>query len=307
MARFLVTGGCGFIGSHLADALVQAGHHVTILDNLSSGKRDNAPGEASFIEGDILDAALVEKLCAQSDAVVHLAAIASVQRCHDEWLASHKTNLTGSITVLDAAARAAHKPRVVYASSAAVYGDNPNLPLAETEAPAPQTSYGLDKLSCEHYAAHAFRAYGLSSVGLRFFNVYGPRQDPASPYSGVISKFVHAATARQPITYFGDGEQTRDFIYVADIVRLILAALQCAPGAHVLNGCTGSALSLKQLAQLLRTLTNAALPETHAPARPGDIRHSLGNPAHAAALCGFQAATTPPEGLAQLLAALPAM
>jgi len=305
MIKILITGGCGFIGSHVADALIARGDSVTILDNLSSGKRSNAPEAAQVIEGDINDEALVQKLAASHDAIIHLAAIASVQLCRDHWLHSHRTNVAGTVSVLDAAARAVHKPPVIYASSAAVYGDNPNLPLAESEIPAPLTSYGLDKLSNEHYAALAFRAHGATSTGLRFFNVYGPRQDPSSPYSGVISIFAQAALNDSGITFLGDGQQTRDFIYVGDIVRLILCALDTpAPQARVFNGCTGNATSLLQLAQTLRDVTGNALSASHGAPRAGDIRHSLGNPRAASEAIGFSARVSLADGLAPLLAAL---
>jgi UDP-glucose 4-epimerase len=303
MAQILVTGGCGFIGSHVAEALLARGDHVTILDNLSSGVRGNAPTGATLIEGDINNEALVRELVAAHSGIVHLAAIASVQQCRDQWLASHRTNVSGTISIFDAAARAAHKPPVIYASSAAVYGDNPRIPLAESEMPAPLSSYGLDKLANEHYAAHAWRAYGVASVGLRFFNVYGPRQDPSSPYSGVISIFANAARKNAPITLLGDGEQTRDFIYVGDIAELVLASLASAhEGATLLNGCTGNSTSLLQLAATLRTLTGATMPAQHASPRAGDIRHSLGNPKQARAHAGFVAKTPLYDGLATLIA-----
>jgi UDP-glucose 4-epimerase len=303
MAHILVTGGCGFIGSHVAEALLARGDHVTILDNLSSGLRSNAPAGATLIEGDINDAPLVRELAAAHSGIVHLAAIASVQQCRDHWLTSHRTNVGGTISVLDAAAHASHKPPVIYASSAAVYGDNPRIPLAESEMPAPLSSYGLDKLANEHYAAHAWSAYGVASVGLRFFNVYGPRQDPASPYSGVISIFANAARQNKPITFLGDGEQTRDFIYVGDVAQLVLASIANArESAQVLNGCTGKATSLLQLADTLRTLTGAALPSHHAAPRAGDIRHSLGNPERTRAHVDFVAKTPLHDGLATLIA-----
>jgi UDP-glucose 4-epimerase len=301
--KLLITGGCGFIGSHLADTCVEFGHDVTILDNLSTGSRANAPAAARLVVGDIADTSLVSNLVADADAVFHLAAIASVEACRQDWLAAHRTNMLGSITVLDAA-RAKRTP-VVYASSAAVYGDNPDLPLAEDAVTNPLSNYGLDKLSLERYAAMAWATYQLPTVGLRFFNVYGPRQDPRSPYSGVISKFMSNAAAGIPLTFFGDGEQTRDFIYVGDVVQLLLSALARvtapqATGAYVLNGCTGTATSLKQLAASVAETSGVKADTRHEAPRIGDIRHSIGSPTKALQQIGFQAETTIAQGLTRL-------
>lgn len=295
-----MTGGCGFIGSHVVDALVAQGDRVTVLDDLSSGHCHNLNPAAQLVVGDVADAAQVAPLVAAAGAVVHLAAVASVDICTQQWLAAHRTNLTGTVTIFDAAR--AHKTPIVYASSAAVYGDNPALPLTENAVPAPLSAYGLDKLTCEKQAEIGWCFHGIPSVGLRFFNVYGPRQDAASPYSGVISKFVANARAGLPLTFFGDGEQTRDFIYVGDIVTLILAALQCREGAQVLNGCTGHTTSLKELAAAIGVAAQTPTQTTHAEARVGDIRHSLGAPDLARTLLGFSASTPLTEGLARLLA-----
>ena len=296
----LITGGCGFIGSHLADRLVADGHTITILDNLSSGRREHVPAAATLVVGDVADAPLVQSLVAQADAVVHLAAVASVEQCTNDWLNAHRTNLTGTVTILNAAR--AKKTPVVYASSAAIYGDNDDLPLSENAIARPQSAYGLDKYSCERNAAIAWEFHGVPSVGLRFFNVYGPRQDARSPYSGVISKFVANAQAGLPLTFFGDGEQTRDFIYVGDIVKLLVASLAHANGADVFNGCTGIATSLKQLASSIGGVMEKTLVTKHEQPRAGDIRHSLGNPAAARAALGFNAATPLADGLAALVA-----
>lgn len=293
--RILVTGGCGFIGSHLVDRLVKDGHIVDVLDDLSSGFREQLNPLASLTEGDVADGALVAQLAAKADAVFHLAAIASVQVCEEEPEKAGATNVTGMENVL---AAANGKP-VIYASSAAVYGDNPNLPLSEDALPQPLGNYGKHKLANEQAAA----AYAGPSVGLRFFNVYGPRQDARSPYSGVISKFVANARAEKPLTFFGDGEQTRDFIYVGDIVALLVAALAKAQPKLVLNGCTGNKTSLKQLAQAVQAALNTHVTEEYDEPRSGDIRHSLGNPSGAKKALGFVAHTTLAEGLAQLVAA----
>jgi len=298
--RALVTGGCGFIGSHLCDRLLADGHAVTVLDNLSSGKRENLAEGATLTVGDVTDASTVQALVNDTDAVFHLAAIASVDQCTNDWLNSHRTNLTGTVTVLEACAKTGRHVPVVYASSAAIYGDNTDLPLMETTTPSPMSAYGLDKLSCEHYAKIAWDFHQVPSVGLRFFNVYGPRQDPRSPYSGVISKFMANSIAGQPLTFFGDGEQTRDFIYVGDIVALLVQSFKAAKSCEVFNGATGIGTSLKQLAAVISAATGNALATNHAPPRAGDIRHSLGSPLKAQTILNFNAATGLEAGLTQL-------
>lgn len=299
----LVTGGCGFIGSHLAHALVAEGKSVRILDNLSSGHRANAPKEAELMIGDITNETDMMRAINGASEIYHLAAIASVQLCTEQWVKSHQTNLTGTIMLLDAAAKSPLKPSVVYASSAAVYGDNPLLPLSETNAATPLSSYGLDKLSCEHYARIAHASYGVSSVGLRFFNVYGQRQDPNSPYSGVISRFVKAAMGDGKISIFGDGGQSRDFIYVGDIIALLKKAMRFAPShCEIINGCTGIGTSLLALVQAIESATRKTLATQYLTARAGDIRHSRGNAKKASDLLGFSASTSLLDGLKATLA-----
>lgn len=295
----VVTGGCGFIGSHLADALIASGSDVTILDNLSTGTKSNAPAQANLVVGDVADSKLVNDLVGQADLVFHLAAVASVELCERDAENSHRTNFIGTKNVLDAAAASPKKPMVVYASSAAVYGDNPNLPLSEDAETAPLGNYGKDKLAGEKYANEK----NIPSVGLRFFNVFGPRQDPKSPYSGVISIFVGRTLAGQALTYYGDGEQTRDFIYVGDIVKLLLAAAKHKTSAVVANGCTGKATSLKQLVSVIGGIVGSTPTTSNAAARMGDIRHSLGSPAHAEKLFGFKAQTSLKDGLSALIKA----
>jgi UDP-glucose 4-epimerase len=307
MASYLVTGGCGFIGSHLADALVQRGDAVRILDDLSSGKRENVPACASLIEGDVADPATVAMAARGIDGIFHLAAVASVERANQDWLGAHRTNLTGAITVLDAARRAsvggAPVP-VVYASSAAVFGANQHMPLSENSATRPLSAYGADKLGCEHHAYVAGYVHGVPTCGLRLFNVYGPRQDPHSPYSGVISIFCERLTAGLPVTVYGDGEQYRDFVYVSDVVRALLAAMRGAalPGA-VFNVCTGRATSLLALAATIGALLSVAPRVEHAAPRKGDVRASLGDPARCRKALGFSAIVALREGLARTLAA----
>lgn len=300
MARILVTGGCGFIGSHVVDALVARGDQVLVLDNLSSGSKDYLPDGASLTMGDVSDPEAVTYAMRACDGVVHLAAIASVEQCRQSWATSHRSNVLGAVTVMDVAATSVPSVPVVYASSAAVYGNNATLPLLESEPAAPLTSYGLDKWANERYAEMANRTYGLSTVGLRFFNVYGPRQNPASPYSGVISLFADAAKNRTPIQLYGDGTQTRDFIYVGDVVKLVLAALDYASATttcELVNGCTGKQTSLLDLIALLNAAYNTTLEVHHSTAREGDILHSVGSPARAAEKIGFTAGITLAKGL----------
>ena len=300
---YLVTGGAGFIGSHLVDALLASGHSVRVVDDLSSGKRENLDPRATFTHGDIGDARLMRDLLDGVAGCFHLAAIASVARCAEEWTATSHTNMGGTVTVMDAARKQGGVP-VVYASSAAIYGEQAVLPIHEDLAPRPRSSYGADKLAGELQAQAAFITHGLSSVGFRFFNVYGPRQDPSSPYSGVISIFANRLRAGQAITIHGDGGQTRDFIAVADIVRFLLAGMahaQAEPSAIVLNACTGQATSVRELAHLLARTIGSDAAIGHGDARSGDIRTSVGDPARARAILRTEARITLADGLRALL------
>lgn len=301
MALYLVTGGCGFIGSHLADALLAAGHRVRILDDLSSGRTENKPAAAELIVGDVADVALVRKAMDGVQGCFHLAAIASVERGNLDWLGTHRTNLTGTIAVFDAArtANGGAPAKVVYASSAAVFGDNPEMPLNEVAAARPLSAYGADKLGCELHARVGAVVHGVASAGCRFFNVYGPRQDPKSPYSGVISIFFDRFLAGQGVTVFGDGGQTRDFVYVDDVVRALMLAMNgSGDGASVFNVCTGRSTSVLELARQIAAACGVAADIRMAEARAGDIRVSLGDPSLARAQLGFSAGTGLAEGLA---------
>jgi UDP-glucose 4-epimerase len=300
MSVYLVTGGAGFIGSHLVDALLARGDHVRVLDNLSTGKRDNLDPRATLMVGDVADPAKVTEAMEGVDGCFHLAAVASVELGHRDWLGTHRANLTGAITVFDAARRAAggHAVAVVYASSAAVYGDSTALPLAESVTPRPLSAYGADKLGCELHGRVASLVHGVPAIGCRFFNVYGPRQDPGSPYSGVISIFFDRISRGQGITIFGDGGQTRDFIYVADVVRALMACMELkAVEPAVFNICTGRTTSLLELAMAVGHVWGREPDIAFAPARVGDIRASLGNPALARAALGFEAGTMLRNGL----------
>lgn len=303
MAIYLVTGGCGFIGSHLCKALAKRGDAVRVLDNLSTGSRSKLPPGAAFIEGDVADAKLVSKAVAGVDGCFHLAAIASIEISNRDWIGSHRTNLTGAITIFDAA-KTAPVP-VVYASSAAVYGDCPNLPLNEHAELRPLSPYSADKTGCELHARAASTVYGLASVGLRFFNVYGPGQDPQSPYSGVISIFCERIRRAAPIEVFGDGAQTRDFVFVADVVAALLFAMDARlSGARVFNVCTGHATSVLELARTIASLCGTTPQIRFRPQRPGNITHSCGDPTAARHVLGLDAPTELRVGLAATLASL---
>jgi UDP-glucose 4-epimerase len=300
MATYLVTGGCGFIGSHLADALLAAGHSVRILDDMSTGQLENKPPGASLIEGDVADATCVTEAMRGVDGCFHLAAVASVERGNSEWLETHRINLGGTITIFEAARRAKSTDPVpiVYASSAAVYGENPYVPLTEITAKRPLSAYGADKLGCEQHGFVAGRVHRIPTCGLRFFNVYGPRQNPASPYSGVISIFCdRLKSGRQP-TIFGEGRQTRDFIFVGDVIDALLKAMaRTSKDGNVYNVCTGHATSIRDLTETIADILGIKAEPNFGPPRSGEILHSLGNPSKAMKELGFVAKTSLKVGL----------
>lgn len=310
--RTLVTGGAGFIGSHVVRALLARGAHVNVLDDFSTGKRKNLPnsGDLRVIEGDVADPSAVRAALEDRDTFIHLAAVASVERSVREPLATHRTNLQGSIQLFEEAARQGVR-RGLYASSAAVYGDSTNLPLATTEAPRPLSPYAADKLAGEHYLAFYHRGGRLNATAFRFFNVFGPRQDPASPYSGVISIFLDRARRGAPIMVYGDGEQTRDFVYVGDVVAALLAALDKqgnGPGAPpelpVYNVGRGERVSLLELLATIERLpgVRAPLSVSHGPTREGDIRHSLADATPLRTMLEWRPRTSLSNGLAAILA-----
>ena len=306
MALYLITGGAGFIGSHLADALLAAGHKVRVLDDFSTGKAENLDPRCAVLRGDAADPTIVALAFAGITGCFHLAAVASVQRGNEAWFDTHRANQSATVAVLEAASKHGQIP-VVYASSAAIYGNVGDQVATETMCPAPQTAYGADKYGSELHAAIGFAVHRVPSVGLRFFNVYGPRQDPASPYSGVISIFAGRLAAGQGLTVHGDGGQTRDFVYVADVVRHLCAAmavLRDHPAADVVNVCTGRATSVLDLAHILSALQGNGGGISHMPARLGDIRQSLGDPAKAIALLGVAAEMNLRDGLALTLQSL---
>lgn len=298
----LITGGAGFIGSHLTQRLEGEGHRVRVLDNLSTGKRENLAGaRAEFAQGDIREAETVDRCVRDVDAVVHLAAVASVQASIDDPLGTHATNFDGTLHLLDAAQRHGVK-RFLYASSAAVYGDTERLPVDEDVALNPLSPYAADKLAGEYYLRHYVRRYGLDATAFRFFNIYGPRQDPSSPYSGVISIFVDRLARGERLTVFGDGHQTRDFVYVGDLVAILAAALARRDLAGtVMNVGTGTEQSLLDLITALEMLAQRSIEREHRPARPGDILRSRANVERLRRHFGTVPATPLAEGLRDLV------
>ena len=304
MSTFLVTGGCGFIGSHLCDALIKDGHRVRVVDDLSSGKQENLSGRESLLLGDVSDPLLMRDAVVGIDGCFHLAAIASVERGRQAWLETHRTNLTGTITVLDAIRRLpnARQIPVVYASSAAIYGDCQSVPIEEGVEKNPLSAYGADKYACELHARVASVVHGVPTTGLRFFNVYGPRQDPLSPYSGVISIFCSKLRRGEPIYIYGDGGQTRDFIFVRDVVGALMQAMhRPSHDAPVFNVCTGHATSVLQLADIISGLLGRSAKVRYCPARSGEVRHSTGSPVRAKAALDLPPTISLQIGLSEVL------
>jgi UDP-glucose 4-epimerase len=298
----LVTGGAGFIGSHSADALLAAGARVTVLDNFSNGKRGNLPKKHAaldIIEADIRDTAALAKALAGVSHVLHLAAQVSVQASVADPVNSCHNNVVGFLNVLDAARRADVK-RLVYASSAAVYGTPQSLPLDESSPVGPISPYGLEKCIDDQYAALYASLYGFSAMGMRYFNVYGPRQDPRSPYAGVISKFVDAVNAGAPVRIFGDGGQTRDFVFVKDIACMNLRALS-SDATGVCNIGTGTSVTLIEMVDALAAAAGKNIVRRFEPPAAGDIRESAMSPRRLLALFGEKPSTPLVEGLRQLL------
>jgi UDP-glucose 4-epimerase len=305
MGTFLVTGGAGFIGSHLCEALLRERHGVRVLDDLSSGSRANLPPGAEFLHGDIGCPEVVSHALQGVDGCFHLAAIASVERGMRDWLGTHRVNLTGTITILDAIRRRSSTAPVtfVYASSAAVYGDTATLPLTEAMQTRPLSAYGADKLACELHAAVGAHVHAIPTVGLRFFNVFGPRQDPKSPYSGVISIFCDRLLRDSAIEIYGDGLQTRDFVYVDDVVDALLKAMSHrARQPAVFNVCSGVPVSVLDLARTIAELAGRQPEIRFMPPRAGEVRHSAGSPDMARASLALSDPTPLRTGLARTLA-----
>ena len=299
MVKVLVTGGAGFIGSHLVEALVAKKHDVTVLDNLSSGRVSNLSAvkdKINFIKGDICDVNTVKKACEQQDVVFHLAAIASVPYSVQHPLEAHEVNITGTLKVL-IAARDAKVKRFVFSSSAAVYGDEPSLPKTENSPLRPMTPYALSKLAGEQYALIFHKIYGMETVALRYFNVFGPRQDPSSPYSGVITKFVTALKSGKQPLIFGGGMQTRDFVFVSDVVQANLKAMSAKAAGKVFNIATGVQVSIKEMLVHLNEILNTKIAPKFEPAQKGDIVHSVADISEAKKVLHFSPDVPFHEGL----------
>ena len=304
MASYLVTGGAGFIGSHLAEELVRRGERVRVVDSFITGKRDNLKHipDVELIEGDLADLAVAQRAVAGVEYVLHQAAIPSVPRSVQDPITSNRANIDASLNVL-VAARDAGVRRVVYAGSSSAYGDTPTLPKVETMGTAPLSPYALQKLVAEQYCQMFTRLYGLETVTIRYFNVFGPRQDPSSPYSGVISLFIRALVEGRQPTIYGDGEQTRDFTYVANVVDGVLRACT-APDAsgEVINVATGGRISLNTLFEVVKELTGAGVTPIYAAPRAGDVRDSQADIGKARRLLGYEPIVAFDQGLAQTVA-----
>jgi len=305
MAHYLVTGGAGFIGSHLVEELVRRGERVRVIDSLVTGHRENLGAVADrveFVQGDLADAGVADAAAAGVEYVLHQAAIPSVPRSVAEPVFCHRANVDATLNLL-VAARDAGVRRLVFAGSSSVYGNTAVLPTHEDLPPAPLTPYALQKLMGEQYLALFTSLYGLETVTTRYFNVFGPRQDPSSPYSGVISLFIRALLDDRTPRIFGDGEQTRDFTYVANVVDGVLKACH-APGiaGRVVNVATGGRVSLNDLLRTLQALTGSKLSAEYGPARTGDIRDSQADIGRARALLGYSPTVGFQEGLARTLA-----
>jgi len=303
--RYVVTGGAGFIGSNTVDELVRRGASVVVLDDLSAGKEDNLAevrNKISFIKGSINDLEAVRRAMHEADYVLHLAARTSVPRSIKDPLETNRVNIEGTLNVL-LAARDAKVKRVVLAASSSAYGETPVLPKVETMQPQPISPYGVTKYVGELYAQMFGRVYGLQNVSLRYFNVFGPRQDPASPYSGVLSKFCTAFLEQTEPVVFGDGEQTRDFTYIENVVQANLSACE-APGAsgRAINVGTGDRISLNQTLQLLREISGNSLEARYDPAREGDIRDSQADLTLSRELLNYEPTVNFAEGLRRTFA-----
>jgi UDP-glucose 4-epimerase len=303
--RILVTGGGGFIGSHLVDRLLEEGHDVRVLDNFATGRRENlvhVDGEIELMEGDIQSYERAHNAVKGCDIVFHEAALPSVPRSVADPLTSNATNVVGTLNVL-LAARDNDVQRVIYASSSSVYGSNPALPKREDQPTLPISPYAVAKLAGEGYCRSFSSVYGVDTVALRYFNVFGPRQDPLSQYGGAIPKFITALLEGRAPIVFGDGEQSRDFTYVANAVEANILAMR-APGRDTMgcyNVASGGRVSLNEVIDTLRELTGSSVDTVHREPRVGDVRHSQADISAAAADLGYRPLVTLRDGLAQTL------
>jgi nucleoside-diphosphate-sugar epimerase len=299
MAHFLVTGGAGFIGSHLAEELVRRGHRVRVVDSLITGKRANIEhiSAVEFVEGDLADPEVARRAVDGCEFVLHQAAIPSVPRSVKDPITTNRANVDATVNVL-VASRDAGVKRLVFAGSSSVYGDAATLPKHEEMTPNPLSPYALQKLVGEQYLQMFTRLYGLETVTIRYFNVFGPRQDPSSPYSGVISVFASSLLQNRSPNIYGDGGQTRDFTYVANVVDGVLRACEAPKaGGEVINVATGGRISLNDLFEEMKRIVGASVAPTYAPPRQGDVRDSQADIRKAKALLGYEPVVPFDEGL----------
>jgi nucleoside-diphosphate-sugar epimerase len=299
MSLYVVTGGAGFIGSHLTEELIRRGERVRVVDSLITGNRTNLAHVqgVDFVEGDLADLDVAKRAVGGADYVLHQAAIPSVPRSVDDPITSNRANIDSTLNVL-VAARDAGVKRVVYAGSSSAYGNTPTLPKREDMPTNPLSPYALQKLVGEQYMQMFTTLYGLETVTIRYFNVFGPRQDPSSPYSGVISLFARALLENRSPTIYGNGEQTRDFTYVANVVDGVLRAVTApAASGHVINVATGTSISLNRLFQVVRELTGSRADVQYAKPRSGDVKDSLADITKARNLLGYSPSVPFEEGL----------
>jgi len=304
MSKYLVTGGAGFIGSHLVEELIALGHHIIVLDNLSNSSLENVPSEVNFVEGSILDSRLLDELMQTVDACFHLAAIPSVTECTKNWMGTHQINATGTVNILNAARpdKLGRQIPIIFASSCAVYGESSKTKLKETDKIIPISSYGADKLASELYAYIAFNQFNIPTVCLRIFNVYGTRQNPNSPYSGVIPVFADRLKRQMPVTIFGDGQQSRDFIYVKDVVEFFIKASQLKHNAAlVINACTGKSTTINNLFKIMSKIMQQKIDVNHEQPRSDDVYRSRGDPTFARKILNFQPKYSLRSGLSDFL------
>jgi nucleoside-diphosphate-sugar epimerase len=300
--KYIITGGAGFIGSHIAEAIAGS-HEVIIIDNYSSGKAENLArfsDNVQFIEGSITDLPLLRDVFSGADGIFHLAAIASVARSVDDPVATHQTNLTGTLNIL-LAARDCGVKKVVFSSSSAVYGDEPTLPKREDMPPVPLSPYAVSKLAGEYYCSVFNELFDVKTVSLRYFNVYGPRQDPQSEYAAVIPKFITRLLNHQAPLIFGDGKQTRDFVYVRDVVQANLLAMQGST-TGTFNIGSGERIDLNTLARTLADLIEVDIPPVFEKPRSGDIRDSVSDITAAKKSLGYRTEYSLDRGLAETIA-----
>jgi len=305
LTHYLVTGGAGFIGSNIVEELVRRGERVRVLDDLSTGKRGNMVSfleHVEFVEGDLRDPPTVRRAVEGVDTILHQAALPSVQRSLDNPLATHAVNVTGTLNLLLAAREAGIK-RVVYAASSSVYGDSPTLPKQEDMIPRPKSPYAVSKLAGEQYCRAFTEVYGLETVCLRYFNVFGPRQDPGSQYSGVIPLFITAMLRGESPTVHGDGLQSRDFSYIANVVQAnLLAVIAPDVGGRVFNIACGKRYTLLDMIAALNDILGTQIEPVHVAPRTGDVRHSLADISAAQESLGYRALVDFYDGLRQTVA-----